>query len=100
MRQSIIIFFFLNFLFFRSTSDVPLKIRDFAVILTDLKSTYKLNAKYWTEVNEISETVNDNDGNIIDSDFMMHPNKFYRLKFATEQCQFSENSELQVRLSY
>lgn len=86
---------------FRSVSDVPLKIRDFAIILTDSKATYKLSAHHWTEIGSLDDaTTADGAMNPIDADFMMYPNKCYKIMHAAKQNQFGENSELQVSSSH
>lgn len=85
----------------RSVSDVPLKIRDFAIILTDTKATYKLSAHHWTEIDNTSnEPAAESALNVIDDEFMMYPNKCYKIVHAAKQNQFGENSELQVRCSH
>lgn len=78
---------------------MPLKIRDFAIILTDSKATYRLSAHHWVEVNNTSNTSADDIAlNAIDEEFMMYPNKCYKIMLAAIQNQFGENSELHVRL--
>lgn len=84
----------------RSVSDVPLKIRDFAIIVTDSKATYKLSAYLWTEIDNTSdEPADESEVNTINEEFMMYPNKCYKIVHAANQNQFGENSELQVRPS-
>lgn len=83
---------------FRTNSDVPIKIRDFAIVLTDSTAFFKLHAKYWHEVEDVEEPGEKNEEAKIDPDFILHPNKCYKLTFIAEQYQFCENSELQVRI--
>lgn len=81
---------------------MPLKIRDFAIILTDSKASYKLNAHQWTEFGNAGDASAIVDGslNAIDDEFMMYPNKCYKILHAAKKNQFGENSELQVRTEY
>ena len=71
-------------------SDVPIKIQQLAITISNTKSVYKINAQKWIEMN------GDAGENPFGVDFMMQPKKLYKISFAGEQCQFSENSMLSV----
>lgn len=77
-------------------SDVPLKIQEFAIVISDSKSLHRLNACQWYEIDDIDRELVDGNGKKITSEFMMHPHKLYRITFTGKQYQFIENSELQV----
>lgn len=77
-------------------SDVPLKIQEFTIVISDSKSLHRLNAFQWHEIDDIDKGFVDGNGKKISSEFMMHPNKLYRITFTGKQYQFIENSELQV----
>lgn len=76
---------------------MPLKIREFAVMISDSKSTHKLNAQQWTTVEDIDQIVDESQFAAIETDFMMQPKKLYKIVFLGEQFQFVENSELKVQ---
>lgn len=77
---------------------MPLKLRDFAIILTDSKAMYKLSAHQWTEIDSTTDApADDRAMNAIGEEFMVYPNKCYKIIHAAKQNQFGENSELQVR---
>lgn len=81
----------------RSVSDVPIKIQELAITISNTKSVYKINAQQWIEIGDDSAKVERNSReNPFGTDFMMQPNKLYKISFAGEQCQFSENSMLSV----
>lgn len=74
-----------------------MKIREFIVILSsNSKSSHKLNASQWTEVDEVTKVNKNAAGVPIDSDFMIQPNKLYGIIFLGERFQFVENAELKV----
>lgn len=78
---------------FRSVSDVPIKVHEFAIVISNSKSTKtKTKAHQWAEINdgEIGEF------NLNESDFMIQPNTLYKISFMCEPCRFSENSVLNV----
>lgn len=82
---------------FRSVSDVPIKIQELAITISNTKSVYKISAQEWTEIDDVNNAVARNAvENPFGTDFMMQPNKLYKIAFAGEQCQFSENSMLSV----
>lgn len=87
-------------LFIRSFSDVPLKIREFAIVLSDASTSYRLVGQFWTEFDAIKECDIELNKRIIDADFMVHPEKVYKIKIAAKQNQFFENTELHVRKHY
>lgn len=94
--------------FIRSASTVSLKLRDFAVYLTDTVATFKLAAAYYVVLNEhdihrISKQpaefrANDGQKKLFDSNFMLDPNVYYLISFQSLPNQFAESSELQVYL--
>lgn len=65
-------------------------------MISDSKTSHKLNARQWMDVDEVEKT----DGKMMivamDSEFMIQPKKLYRIIFMGEQYQFVENSELKV----
>jgi hypothetical protein len=78
-----------DYLDFRSISDVPLKLANFSVIVTDSKSNIKLNASHFGQIADASlEPI---------KEFLLEPNVCYKLRFSGEQYQFMENAEVQVR---
>lgn len=83
-------------LFIRSFTDVPLKVRELAVVLSDTSSSYRLIGKAWTEFDAVSENEVPSSGNRVDADFMIHPGKVYKISVAARQNQFYENTELHV----
>lgn len=80
----------------RSKAEIPLKLREFAVILSDSQYQFKLIAKHYTEL-KISAETDSGDVTADDfQDFMMEPTKSYKILFHAEQYEFTENSELSV----
>lgn len=77
----------------RSVSDVPIKIQQLAVTVSNTKSVYKIMAQQWMEIDKQNSSEN-----TFGTDFMLHPDKLYKISFAGEQCQFSENSMLSVSI--
>lgn len=80
---------------FRSVSDVPIKVREVAVIISNSKLRYKILAHQWHEFNEGEPDTNSIEHDI-KSDLMILPNKLYKISFIGEYCKFSENSTLSV----
>lgn len=80
----------------RSVSDVPIKIQQLAITISNTKSVYKIMAQQWMEIDNEKSGESDSGENPFGTDFMMHPDKLYKISFAGEQCQFSENSMLSV----
>lgn len=68
-----------------------MKIQELAITISNTKSVYKISAQQWIEIGGDSSGESS-----FGTDFMMHPNKLYKISFAGEQCQFSENSMLSV----
>lgn len=85
-------------MFCRSVSDVPIKIQQLAVTVSNTKSVYKIMAQNWREINNDKSDERDTSENPFGTDFMMHPEKLYKISFVGEQCQFSENSMLSVSI--
>lgn len=97
-----------SIIFYRSSSNVALKLRDFSVYLSDTVSKYKLLAKNYTELNDLDiyKILKESNGfqgiddisrqKQIDNLSMMHPNICYKICFESEQNQFAESSMLQV----
>lgn len=77
-------------------SDVPIKIQELAITISNTKSVYKINAQQWMEIGDENASECSANENTFGTDFMMHPRKLYKISFAGEQCQFSENSMLSV----
>lgn len=65
--------------------------RKFSVIVTDSKNNFKLNSTHYCEYStQIPE-------NLIEiTEFLMEPNKCYKILFSGEQYQFVENVEVQI----
>lgn len=76
----------------RSKSEVPLKLKGFAIWLTDSNLNYKLNTNSFMEVKLKAES----NPKPIDSNFMVEPNKCYKFLFSANEYKFVENSELSV----
>jgi hypothetical protein len=77
---------------FRSNTDVPLKLANFSVIISDSKSNIKLNATHF------GEHLTNTDEHLDQfKEFLLEPKKCYKLRFIGEQYQFMENAEVQVR---
>lgn len=53
-------------------------------------------AQNWVEIENQNSGERSSSENPFGTDFMMHPDKLYKISFAGEQCQFSENSMLSV----
>lgn len=81
---------------YRSKAEIPLKLREFAVILSDSQYQFKLIAKHYTELKMSADS--ETGDVIVDDfqDFMMEPTKSYKILFHAEQYEFTENSELSV----
>lgn len=79
----------------RSVSDVPIKIQQLAVTISNTKSVYKIMAQQWMEIDKQNSLAH----SFFGTDFMLHPDKLYKISFAGEQCQFSENSMLSVSIA-
>lgn len=89
---------FLTISVFRSVSDVPIKIQQLAITISNTKSVYKINAQQWMEIGDATIGEQNSSEMLFSTDFMMQPNKLYKISFAAEQCQFSENSMLSVSI--
>lgn len=76
-------------LFIRSKMDVPFKLKNFAIFLTDGKTEFKLNGAEFTEANL-------NNFQKFENEFMIEPGKCFQIQFYGENYQFMENIELQV----
>lgn len=50
------------------------------------------------EIDDGNGVERDSNENPFGTDFMMQPGKLYKISFAGEQCQFSENSMLSVSI--
>lgn len=76
----------------RFASDVPIKVQEFVLIISDTKSIHKIAAHQITDIK--SEDV----GAIKmwKNDSMILPNNLYKITFVGEKYQFSEDSELRV----
>lgn len=79
----------------RSMSDVPIKVNEFVIIVSDMKSMHNITA-HSGETVEMTTDVNSVDNNICTNDFMVLPNKLYKISFYGKRYQFNENSELRV----
>ncbi|XP_031630878.1 trafficking protein particle complex subunit 11 [Contarinia nasturtii] len=80
-------------LFIRSMSDVPIKVHEFVIIISDTKSAQKIVAHQWTEINNIETENLELNKNC---DLIIQPEKQYKIGFSGERYQFMENSELRV----
>lgn len=80
-------------LYIKSKSKVPFKLKNFAIILNDSKSNYRLAGRSY---NAVDKNAIDNNEILLNSDFMLDPGKLYRINFSSEKYQFMENIELQV----
>lgn len=82
--------------YFRSVSDVPIKVHAFDIVISNSKAVYKLNAHQWIQIGD--SDIGDPTLSAYDfqQDFMLQPNVLYQISFVAEQCQFSENSMLNV----
>lgn len=76
-------------LFIRSKMDVPFKLKNFSIFLTDGKTEFKLNGVEFSEVNL-------NNFQKIENEIMIEPGKCYQVLFYGENYQFMENIELQI----
>lgn len=76
----------------RSKTEVPLKLRSFALWLTDSNLNYKLKTHSFVEVKSNAES----EQKPIDADFMVEPNKCYKFQFTANEYKFVENTELSV----
>lgn len=79
-------------------SDVPIKIQEFVIILSDGKSLHRILAQRWIEVTDIKtkiESESESENSIM-GDIMIQPSKLYKISFNGERYQFVENSELHV----
>lgn len=89
-------------LFIRSKTDVPLRIKQFSVVLSDGVENVKLkaiNAWSFDSLGELrNNEFNGKDFPItkLDADFRVEPGKSYKILFDSESHQFLENIELQV----
>lgn len=89
-------------------SDVPIKVHEFVVCVSDMKSLHDIKAMKWIEVCDVNANSNANSKendiddsvqtNNVDVDFMVLPNKLYKISFFGERYQFNENSELRVSM--
>lgn len=70
------------------------------IIVSNMKSIHTISAQKWTEINETNEGDTISIENDIIEEFMIHPNKLFKISFSSEQYQFNENSELRVRYCY
>lgn len=90
---------------FRSKTDVPLRIKQFSVVLSDGVENVKLkaiNAWSFDSLGELrNNEFNGKDFPItkLDADFRVEPGKSYKILFDSESHQFLENIELQVTLT-
>ncbi|XP_065364183.1 uncharacterized protein LOC135957376 [Calliphora vicina] len=89
----------------RLQTDVPLKIRNLQIIITDGSNNYKLQASQYSKLNDLlalREHFND-DSNAsqiplqqFEQNFKLEPTFYYRFLFTTEAQQFLENTQLRV----
>lgn len=86
------------FFFFRTASDVPLKIRDFTLIISDKKSLHKVYATKWAEIKDMKTEQLSSVECESCTDIMLQPSTYYRISFAGGQYQFKENSHLSVSI--
>ncbi|KAM7354828.1 trafficking protein particle complex subunit 11 gry [Cochliomyia hominivorax] len=89
----------------RLQTDVPLKIRNLQIIITDGSNNYKLQASQYSKLNDLlalREHFKDdlNTSQIplqqFEQNFKLEPTFYYRLLFTTEAQQFLENTQLRV----
>lgn len=77
-------------------SDVPIKVNDLAIIISDMKSLHTITARKWMNVKDVDGFGTNSCEGDINAEFMIHPNKLYKISFIGEPYQFYENSELRV----
>lgn len=86
-------------IFPRSLSDVPIKVQEFVITLSDTKLLHKVFAQHWAELESCDiklENCGVNKNNVI-GDIMIQPKKLYKISFHSRH-QFDENSELRVSI--
>lgn len=96
-------------MYVHSLTDVPLKLKSFALIVADSKTHCKLKAKTYRRLQGYHEgewiaAGDDNATGPIDfnsngpagGEFMLQPKAYYEMTFKAEPKQFMENEELQV----
>ena len=79
------------YLFIRSNTDVPLKIKKFSIVLWDTNSLFKLFAKDAGEYTKRWETLRP-----MRQELLLEPSKCYKIVFEGDKTQFAENIELQI----
>lgn len=80
----------------RSTSDVPIKVQDFVLIISDTKSIHKIAAHQIIDIkSEVAGAIK-----MWKYDIMILPNNLYKITFVGEKYQFSENSQLRVSILF
>lgn len=89
----------------RLQTDIPLKIRNLQIIITDGTNNYKLQASQYTKLKDLltlREQFKDDAYarqtvfNQFEQNFKLEPDYYYRFVFSTEAQQFLENTQLRV----
>lgn len=83
-------------LYVRSRTDVPFKLKNFAIFLNDTNSNHRLVARKFMELRTREDGDEIRARDIQHDDFMIEPHKFYKLFFSGDKYQFMENVELSV----
>ncbi|XP_017474122.1 PREDICTED: trafficking protein particle complex subunit 11 [Rhagoletis zephyria] len=92
------------YLIIKLLTDVPIKIRHCAIVLTDGTNFYKLPASMCKsfqcllEVQETQKNSKPPGGTLLhfDPELKLEPHLYYQLGFSTDACQFLENTQLRV----
>lgn len=80
-------------LYIKSKSDVPFKLKNFSIILNDSKSNHRLVGRSYSA---LDNNLLEDSEILLNDDFMLDPERYYKINFSGEKYQFMENVELQV----
>lgn len=84
------------YLLIRSKSEIPLKLKDFTIVLADSSLNFKLKADSYVEQSPGSSAVDFQTHAIDGAGILMQPQVCYRLSLSAGQYKFTENEELRV----
>uniref|UniRef100_A0A182PS03 Trafficking protein particle complex subunit 11 n=1 Tax=Anopheles epiroticus TaxID=199890 RepID=A0A182PS03_9DIPT len=83
-------------LYIRSLTEVPLRLKNFSILLTDLKSSsVRINASQWAEYTGPSDNASLADTKTCE-EFILEPEKCYRIVFVGERYLFAESVDVHI----
>lgn len=83
---------------FRSKSEVPLKLKDFTIVLADSSLNFKLKANSYVEQPPGCSAFDVETHAIDGGGILLQPQVCYRLSLSAGQYKFTENEELRVSI--